>query len=178
MLVIFHGQAIVDCGFSVNKELEVENLQEDYVTVQRLICDHVDRVGGIANVNITTPILTSAASARQKYMAYLDDWRRLKEDKSISKKRQDKMNGLDDVKKRRKHIETDIVALVKSTDEFSEKAETTRKVDILINKCRGNSWKPFMWKCMNHTHTQTHTHTHTHRERERERERQRDQLSS
>jgi len=50
----------------------------------------------------------------------------MKEDKSISKKRKHKMNELDDIKKRRKHPKTDIVALVKSADEFSKKADTTR----------------------------------------------------
>jgi len=35
------------------------------------------------------------------------------------------MNELNDIKTLRIHLETDIVALVKSADEFSEKAETT-----------------------------------------------------
>jgi len=67
--------------------------------VYPIICDHLGRVGGIANVSITTPLLTSAASTRQMHMAYLDDQRKLKEEKSISKKRKDKMNELDDIKK-------------------------------------------------------------------------------
>jgi hypothetical protein len=41
------------------------------------------------------------------------------------------MNELDDIKKWRKHLETDIVALVKSADEFSEKAETTRNLSFI-----------------------------------------------
>ena len=64
VLVISHGQATVECGFTVNKKLEVENLHEYYVTSQRLICDNVYRVGDITNVNFTTPLLTAAASAR------------------------------------------------------------------------------------------------------------------
>ena len=57
MLAISHGQGTVECGLSVNKELEVKNLQEYSVTAQILICGHVDRVGAI--VNITTPLLTT-----------------------------------------------------------------------------------------------------------------------
>ncbi|XP_069133066.1 uncharacterized protein [Argopecten irradians] len=46
-LVLSHGQADVERGFSVNKKVEVENLKEESVVAQRLICDYVKNVGGI-----------------------------------------------------------------------------------------------------------------------------------
>ena len=58
ILVLSHGQASVERDFSVNKELEVENLANESLVAQRIVCDHINAVGGILNVPITQPLLT------------------------------------------------------------------------------------------------------------------------
>ena len=45
--MLSHGQASVEWGFSVNKEIEVENLPEHSLVVQRTICDYVEVVSGV-----------------------------------------------------------------------------------------------------------------------------------
>lgn len=67
LLVLSHGQASVERGFSVNKEIEVENLHEHSLVAQRIICDHLRAVGGVLNVPVTKKLLPAAASSRQKY---------------------------------------------------------------------------------------------------------------
>ena len=47
LLVLSHGQSTVERGFSINKEMEVENLKEHTIIAERLVCDHVRNVGGI-----------------------------------------------------------------------------------------------------------------------------------
>ena len=47
LLVQSHGQASVERGFSVNKEHEVKNLANQSLVAQRLVCDHINPVGGI-----------------------------------------------------------------------------------------------------------------------------------
>ena len=81
LLVLSHGQATVERGFSVNKEIEVENLHEHSLVAQRIICDHLKAVGGVLNVPITKKLLAAAASSRQKYEKYLQDQRDKKEDR-------------------------------------------------------------------------------------------------
>ncbi|KAL1276124.1 hypothetical protein QQF64_035747 [Cirrhinus molitorella] len=71
--VTIHGQASVERGFSINKELIVENPRERSLLAQRLIVDHVRFVGGVTKVEITKELLLSAAGARQKYHGYLDE---------------------------------------------------------------------------------------------------------
>ena len=56
LLVLSHGEASVERGFSVNKELEVENLETQSLVAQRLVCDHINAVGGILNVPIAQPL--------------------------------------------------------------------------------------------------------------------------
>ena len=47
-----HGQSIVNRGFSVNKEVAVENLSERSFIAQRIIHGHIESVGGLDNVQI------------------------------------------------------------------------------------------------------------------------------
>ena len=62
LLVLSHGQASVQQGFSVNKETEVENLHEHSLVAQRIICDHLRAVGGVLNVPVKKKLLAAAAS--------------------------------------------------------------------------------------------------------------------
>ena len=46
VLILFHGNAAVESGFSVNKELFVENMEEDTIVTQRVVFDAI-RVAGM-----------------------------------------------------------------------------------------------------------------------------------
>ena len=48
-LTLRHGQTEVECGFSLNKEVTVENLLEGNLVARRLLCQFVNRkkVSGI-----------------------------------------------------------------------------------------------------------------------------------
>ena len=50
MLILAHGQATVERGFPLNKELEVQNLSERSFVAKRIIFDHASAVGGTSNV--------------------------------------------------------------------------------------------------------------------------------
>lgn len=62
MLLLLHGQAGVERGFSLNRQVEVENLQKQSLVAQHIICDHISSVGGLKNVIITKELLLSASS--------------------------------------------------------------------------------------------------------------------
>ena len=71
-LLLSHGQASVERGFSANKELVVENQSEQTAarSIINLKC-HIIRVNGITNVEITRNMVLAARSARAKYANYL-----------------------------------------------------------------------------------------------------------
>lgn len=52
-IVLSHGQASVERGFSVNQEVRVENLKEHSLVAQRIIHDHVRVIGGLHNICYT-----------------------------------------------------------------------------------------------------------------------------
>ena len=50
ILLLSHGQAPVEQGFSINKNIVVENMKERTSIAQRVIVDHLHHVGGEAQV--------------------------------------------------------------------------------------------------------------------------------
>ena len=68
-------QAAVECGFSVNKEVEVENMKQQTLVAHRVICDHIKNVEGILNVDLNKDLLLSATMSRQRYDAFLEQER-------------------------------------------------------------------------------------------------------
>ena len=70
LLLLSHWQASVERGFSVNKQIELDNLAEDTFVAKR-ICDHVTSVGGLQNIDASDKhLLLAASSVWQKYLCY------------------------------------------------------------------------------------------------------------
>ena len=75
VLVLSHGQAAVERGFSVNREAEVENLKGHTLIAMRTVIDHVNSVDGIFNVEISKQLLLSFQQSRQCYGLCLEEER-------------------------------------------------------------------------------------------------------
>src|ERR1043165_4467954 len=73
LLLLPHGQASVERGFSFNRQIEVKNRSEDSYVAQRIVCDHIENVGGLLNVDINSEMLHAACGARARYQAFLDN---------------------------------------------------------------------------------------------------------
>lgn len=73
LLLLSHGQATVERGFSINKEVETCNVHEETMVTQRLICDYVTVCGGVLKVPMTKELLSSVALARSRYRMYLNE---------------------------------------------------------------------------------------------------------
>lgn len=69
LLLLSHGQASVERGFSVNKEVETDNMQEETMVAHWLVCDYVDLHGGVP---LTKELLVSVGAARSRYCIFLD----------------------------------------------------------------------------------------------------------
>lgn len=73
LLILSYGQATTERGFSVNKEVETCNMDEDKDVVQRLICDHVRVHGGVTHVPLTKELLNYCATAWTRYRMHQDE---------------------------------------------------------------------------------------------------------
>ncbi|KAG8179991.1 hypothetical protein JTE90_007959 [Oedothorax gibbosus] len=131
LLLLSHGQASVERGFSINKNLLIENLKNETVVAKRVIDDHLKFIGGLKEVVITNELVISAAGARQKYMAYLDHQKTQMKVKVCGEKRKLMAETVDELKKKKIRLEKDIKELTKTSEEFSEKAEETSDIGLI-----------------------------------------------
>ena len=86
VLILSHGQAEVERGFSINANCSDDNLEMLSLVSRRRICDYMTYVGGIEHVLITKELLNSCRMARQRYDLYLADCKK-KETASEAMKR-------------------------------------------------------------------------------------------
>jgi len=74
ILLLSHGQASVERGFSINRQVEVENILGETVTARQIVCDTVGALGGVLNFDVSSrKLLISCSSACHKYVTYLED---------------------------------------------------------------------------------------------------------
>lgn len=104
LLLLSHGQGTVERGFSVNKEVETCNMQEETIVTHRLICDYVNTCGGLLHVPISKELLASAASARSKYRMHLDQQKTRKITDAQAQKRKALEETIEGLKKKRRIV--------------------------------------------------------------------------
>ena len=73
LLILSHGQAAVERGFSINKQIAVENLKERSFIAHRTIVDYLKDIGGLSCVMVSPTMLLSANKGRQRYHEHLTE---------------------------------------------------------------------------------------------------------
>jgi hypothetical protein len=132
LLVLSHGQASVERGFSVNAQIEVENLTESTFKARRVICDYVDHVGGIENIDVSNKkLIIAVAAARTKYMAYLEEQKVKTAKEEIDKSNKRLLEEIDELKVKKARLKKDVDALEVSADKLAEKAEQSHSVTCI-----------------------------------------------
>lgn len=76
-LILSHGNANVERGFSVIKQCLVENMEEETLVAHRLIYDTLNSLGGLENLFITRSLITSVRDAHSRYVKTLKDKNKL-----------------------------------------------------------------------------------------------------
>ncbi|XP_028301021.1 uncharacterized protein LOC114462415 [Gouania willdenowi] len=123
LLILSHGQATVERGFSINKEVESDNLKEDTVVTRRLVCDYIIQHGGVTQVPLSKQLLASVARARTRYRIHLETNRKNKEAKDQALKRKEAEDCLQELKVKRRCIQEVSEGLARDADRLAEEAE-------------------------------------------------------
>ena len=123
-----HGQASVERGFSVNTEIMLENMVEHTLKAQQTISDHIKSVGGALNVQRNSYYLPLCQGK-----GILHIWMRFKIRRKVKKGEKRKMcyDEVEELKSKKKTIQHNRDALVKSADEFADKAESSSKLEYI-----------------------------------------------
>lgn len=123
LLLLSHGQATVERGFSINKEVETCNILEKSMEALRLICDKVSACGGALKVPLTKELMASVVAARSRYRLYLEDERKKKQSTTQSLKRKAVQEEVDDLKRKRVVLTEVCGGLQADADRLAEQSE-------------------------------------------------------
>ena len=132
IFTLSHSQCAVERGFSVNKELLVENLQEVLLIAQRIVYDQLTATKqNVHTFKISNDLIKSCKAARSKYMLHLDE----KRHQAVGKKAEKRKllnEEINDIKKRKIGVESCVASLNENIEKLSYKAEESNKMDFLV----------------------------------------------
>ena len=101
VFVLFHGQGGVERGFSVNKEILVENMQKESLISQRIVCDQLGCYrSNLEDYKIPRELLQRCKSAWRKYDEFLNEEKKKKVVSEGQRKRKLIREEIDEIKKR------------------------------------------------------------------------------
>ena len=131
ILLLSHGQAQVERGFSINKEVSSTNMSQRTLMARRIIKDHMTSIDGIDNFVITKELIQSCKLSRQQYMRSLESEKNKNEEKVKCEKRKIIMKSIEDLKEKRRKTEANI-SLLKSDAELTyDEAERTGQITLV-----------------------------------------------
>jgi hypothetical protein len=121
VLVLLHGQAAVESGFSINEDILVENLTEKSVIAQRVVLNALQYYGGVLKVPLTTELYNSFKSASRRRNVALEERRSRIEKDKMSNKRKHELDG------KLAKIESDKANLLKQISDLESEATEIKK---------------------------------------------------
>ena len=131
LLLLSHGQASVERGFSENKEATVINLSEQALVAKRVMKDHLRHIGGVSKVQITKELVSSAKSAHRRYVQHLEEEKAKARRPAAEKRRATALSDLDELKAKRKRFEALVTSLGQEADKLAEEAEAKGRLALL-----------------------------------------------
>ena len=132
VLTLSHGQAAVERGFSVNKEVLVENMQELSLVSQRQVGDYLHHVGKpISEVPMPNDLLKSCKLAHSRYLAALEKQKVEVVQEAKNLKRKLKREEIANVREKKRVLETTIQSMESDIETYSIAAEKEQKFELL-----------------------------------------------
>lgn len=128
LLTLSHGQGAVERGYSINKDMLVENLQERSLVALRMVQDAV--AGQPLHEVLPRNLVAHCKGARMRYVQYLEDEKKKKDQTANERKRKDLHQEIANVNAKRQKIMHSIETMQKEADEMADRAE--RKHDFTL----------------------------------------------
>ena len=106
-MTLSHSQAEVERGFSLNKEVTVENLLEGNLVARKLLCQFVNRMK-VSGIVVSKELLVSCGQAWQKYSRAMQLKKKEAEMSEERLKRKRKHGEIQDLVSKKKKMELDV----------------------------------------------------------------------
>ena len=144
MSILSHGQATIERGFNINKEVVVENLAKESIRCQRVVYDFLKGVEKLNEVNIPRELIVSCKYAHKRYSTYLEDRKEGQVQSEKSNKRKLKMDEVLQVKRARTDLDSAIVAMRKDIEQYCVQASAEDSFETM--KAKANAIKKTLKK--------------------------------
>jgi hypothetical protein len=137
LLLLSHGQASIERGFSVNKDVLACNMSKKTLVAKRMVTDAVSSQLGPGNsykvykVNITKEMLTSCKAARMRYSLYLEDQSKIKATSETLKRKEHLLEQIESSKSKKRKLESTVKRLLLEADDLAQKAQQKSDFSML-----------------------------------------------
>ena len=132
MFCLSHGQSAIERGFKADKEFVVENQSKESLTSLRIVHDDLTAKDVQAkNVKITRDMLKSAKASRERYKLHLEEKSKNKSKSDKELKRKVISEEIEQIKKRKRHLQSSLGKLLKDADEMAQEAQDTQNFKTL-----------------------------------------------
>ncbi len=119
--MLSHGNATVESGFSVNKEILVENLKGSSIISQRIVYDAVRFSEGHLNVTITKDMLRYWRNARGIYEDELKKIQKSERDSETEVQvRKRELHELEEIRAKKRKLEEELKEIDGGDSRFKE----------------------------------------------------------
>lgn len=131
VLTLSHGQSDVERGFSVNSEMEEENLKEDNLVALKIIFSELQSTPDFADYSITAGLLQSYKVARQRYHHHLNEEKKKAAETETEQKRKAIQLDLKQVKAKRLKLTESFERMEQEATELAKEAELKKDFHLL-----------------------------------------------
>ena len=119
ILTLSHGQSAVERGFSVNKEVLQDNMQEKSLVAQRVIYDSLYSAElKVHQIKICKEMQVHCKNASSRYRNYLREQENVKIDTARASKRKLKQDEIGVLAKKKRNLEEVILDMEKASDQY------------------------------------------------------------
>ena len=132
-MILSHGQSSIELGFSINKEILDNNLQEKSLISQRLIYDHFTSENIVLHEHVIPQALKKSCKLvnAARYKLALEDSKKETVETERSRKRKLKLEEIANVKKSELAVQETIESLNKGIEKYLAEPEKKRGVTLL-----------------------------------------------
>lgn len=135
LFILSHGQASVERGFSINKDILTSNLSKRTLVAQRLVTDAVrsklPNVHEVHKLPITKKLMSNCRAARMRYQQYLDQEKEKEISTAASKRKLHLQQQVSDTKAKRLKLENTVERHLIEADMLAKKAEKNNDFSLL-----------------------------------------------
>ena len=131
LLILSYGQSCVERGFSDNKDILSNYMQDETLISYQMAYDGIKSQDGPIENSVTKELLVSCRHAHARYQSCLNQKKKT-EEASEKEKRKKVQEELQSSRKKKERLEKMVQELTKEADELATEAETKHKMDLLV----------------------------------------------